>query len=276
MKNFCVFIITLLILSSCSPYQNAIKSDDIALKYKIADSLYEAGKYKKSLKLWEQIVPTYRGRPQAERVMFLYSDTYYQLGDYYLAGYQFERFANSYPQSEKREEASFKSAESYYKLSPRYNLDQIDTEKALDKLKNFVNSYPESERFEQVNGMIKELNTKLEKKLFEIAKQYNRISNYPASIKAFDNFISEYPGSVFREGAIFYKLDSQYKYAQGSLSYLVKDRLDLATDIYENLVRFYPDGEYREQADDIMKNITRDMEALSENKITQEEDAKDK
>ena len=47
MKNFCVFSIILLILSSCSPYQNALKSDDIALKYKVADSLYETGKYKK-------------------------------------------------------------------------------------------------------------------------------------------------------------------------------------------------------------------------------------
>ena len=124
--------------------------------------------------------------------------------------------------------------------------------------------------------MIKELNTKLEKKIFEIGKQYNRISNYPAAIKAFDNFISEYPGSVFREGAIFYKLDSQYKYAKGSLSYLVKERLDLAQDFYENLVRFYPDGEYREQADDIMKSITKDREILSGNNVTQEEDAKDK
>lgn len=275
MKKSVVYLLLIITLGACSPYQNALKSDDIALKYKIADSLYNQKKYKKSLKLWEQIVPTYRGRPQAERVMYLYSDSYYQLGDYYLAGYQFERFANAYPQSEKREEASYKSSKSYYELSPRYNLDQADTDKALDKLKNFVNSYPESDYFDEVNGMIQELNIKVQKKAFEIAKQYNKISNFPASLKALDNFISEYPGSVYREGAIYYKLDSQYRYATGSLSGLVKERLESAKGIYENLIRFYPDGEYRERADEIMNNITKGLETYTENNNI-EEDAKDK
>ena len=170
MKYITLILITLVVLSSCSTYQDALKSDDIALKYRLADSLYKEGSFKKSLKLWEQIVPTYRGRPQAERVMFLYSDTYYQLGNYFLAGYQFERFVGAYPQSQKREEAAFKSAKSYYELSPRHDLDQADTEKAIDKLNNFVNSFPESDQFDEVNGMIKELNTKIEKKQFEIAK----------------------------------------------------------------------------------------------------------
>ena len=269
-------ILILLILGACSPFQQALKNDDIALKYRMADSLYEAGKYKKSLKLWEQIVPTYRGKPQAERVMFLYSDSYYQLGDYYLAAYQFERYTNAYPQSQKREEAAFKSAKSYYHLSPKYNLDQADTEKALDKLKNYVNSYPEAENYEEVNGMIKELNTKLEKKLFEIAKQYNKISNYPASIKSLDNFIFEYPGSSYREGALYYKLDSQFKYAMGSLPQLVKERLEASKAIYDNLIKFYPDGAYREKADDIMAEITKELNTTTTTNDTTQEDAKDK
>ena len=109
----------LLILTSCSQYQRIYKSEDIGLKNKTAEALYDAGKYKKALKLYEQIVPAFRGKPQAERVMFYYADIYYKLRDHYLAGYQFERFVKSYPKSDKLEEASYKAAKSFYYLSPR-------------------------------------------------------------------------------------------------------------------------------------------------------------
>ena len=119
---------------SCSEYQQALKSEDVLEKYEYAQELYADGKYKKALGLMEQIVPVYRGKPQAERLMFLYANTFYNLEDYYLAGYQFERFETSYPNSDSVEVAAYRSAKSYYELSPRYSLDQQDTYKALEKL----------------------------------------------------------------------------------------------------------------------------------------------
>lgn len=245
----------LVFIASCSEYQQALKSEDIGLKYRVADSLYNTGKYSKSVKLWEQIVPSYRGKPQAERVMYLYADSYYKAEDYYLSGYQFERFASSYPQSEKIAEAQFKSARSYYELSPTYNLDQSQTQKALEKLQAFIGDYPESEYTERADTLIKELSVKLQKKDFEIAKQYNTIMKYPVALAALDDFISDYPGSPFREAAFFYKLDSQHKYAVGSFDVLVAERLKEANDIYNTLVRYYPEGDYRAQADEIKKDI---------------------
>ena len=259
MKNNFVLLFLAILLASCSSYQDALKSDDIGLKFEMADSLYEIGKYKKSLKLWEQIVPVYRGRPQAERVMYKYADTYYQLEDFYLAGYQFERFVKSYPQSSKREDAAFKSAQSYYNLSPRYNLDQIDTEKAMDKLQEFINSYPESEQVPVANDMVKELRTKLEKKRFEIAKLYNKIAvsqfTYPAAITALDNFLSDYPGTIYKEEALFVRLDSAYKYAIGSRRDLVKERLETAKEYYDTLIKYFPNGEYEEEATAMIEDI---------------------
>lgn len=95
------------ILSSCSEYQKVLKSEDIALKFKVGDSLFQAGKYEKANRLFAQIVPKYKGKPQAEKLMYLYSKSYYETKDYYVSGYQFERFAASYPKSEKREELLF-------------------------------------------------------------------------------------------------------------------------------------------------------------------------
>ena len=122
-------LITVVFFNSCSEYQVVLKSDDAARKYVVADSLYQQGKYKKALKLMEQIVPVYRGKPQAEKLMYMYANTFYKLEDFYLAGYQFERFETSYPKSDSLEIAAYKSAKSYYELSPRYSLDQKDTDR---------------------------------------------------------------------------------------------------------------------------------------------------
>lgn len=259
MKNILILFAFAIVLGSCSAYQDALKSDDIKLKYALADSLYQNGSYKKALKLYEQIVPLYRGRPQAERVMYAYSDIYYQLEDYYLAGYQFERFVKSYPQSTKKEEAAFKSAESYYKLSPSYYLDQADTNKAMEKLQEFINTYPESERQDKANGMVKELQTKLEKKEFEIARGYNTIGasrgTFPNAIKSFDNFISAYPGSIYREDAMYWKFDSAYQYALGSRQDLMTERLAKAKEAYEVLEKYYPSGKYTKEVTKMIADI---------------------
>ena len=257
MKNTFLILTLLLLLASCSTYQKALKSQDMGVKYSVADSLYKAGKYKKAIKLWEQLVPSYRGKPQAERVQYLYADSYYQAGGAYrpLAAYQFDRFVSSFPESEKAEEAQFKGAVSYYAQSPTFNLDQTETKKALDKLQIFIGQYPDSEYTDEANELINELTTKLEKKSFEIAKQYNTIMKYPVAVSALDDFILDYPGSSFREDAYFYKLDSQYKYAINSFAVLVEERLRDALETYKTLIDYFPDGRYRERADEIKAEI---------------------
>ncbi len=259
MKNLFFLLIAVVILSSCSPYQEVLKNDDIKAKYEFADSLYSQGKYKKALKLWEQIVPLYRGRPQAERVSYLYADTYYQIGDYYLSGYQFERFTKAFPESTKNEEAAYKSAVSYYNLSPTYNLDQSDTQKAIDKLQGYINSFPDSEKLEEANSKVKELYTKLERKEYEIAKGYNKIGQsrgtFPNAIKAFDNFLSDYPGSVYREDALYWKFDSAYQLAVGSRRDLMQERLRAAKAAYTTLEKYYPQGKYSEEAAEMVEEV---------------------
>jgi len=263
MKKTILVVLAVITLASCSEYQEALKSEDMGLKYAFADSLYDVGKYRKSLKLWEQIVPAYRGKPQAERVMYLYADAHFQVEDYYLAGYQFDRFVSAYPDSDKAEEAQYKAAVSYAELSPNYQLDQSETEKGLDYLQQFITSYPDSEYAADANERIKDLSVKLQKKSYEVAKGWHKIMEYPAAIASFDDFLSDYPGSPFREAAFFYKLDSQYQYGSKSINVLVKPRLEEAIEMYETLIRYFPEGEYRTEADAIKADIDQILENYS-------------
>lgn len=250
-----------LFLGSCSEYQKALRGEDLTTKYKVAEKLYKEEKYKKALRLFEEIVPQYRGKPQAERIMYFYADSYYQLEDYHLAGHQFDRFVKSYPDSQKKEEASFKGAKSYYQLSPKYSLDQEDTDKALEKLQTHINVYPESETLKEANSLVAELRTKKEKKAYEIAKQNHHRENYKVAIAAFDNYLVDYPGSSYREKVLYYKLESEYLLAIGSYQNLVKDRLITAQKYYNNYKKYYKtEGEYMEKADEIGEEINTRLE----------------
>lgn len=262
MKRLLFLLIFVLTLGSCSEYQKVLKEEEVGPKYKLAEELYKEGKYKKALRLFEQIVPEFRGKPQAERVMYYYSDTYYNLEDYYLAGYQFERFAKSYPNSDKREEASYKSAKSYYNLSPKYSLDQKETDEALEKLQAYINAFPESENLEEANILVAELRNKKERKAFEIAKQYHHRESYKVAIKSFDNYLIDYPGSSFREKALYYKLESQYLLAVGSYEVYIKERLELASDYYNNYNKYYKEGEFTTDAEEISEDIKSRLEKI--------------
>ena len=82
MKKFFYILLVFTVLSSCSEYQKVLKSEDIATKFKMGEELYNEGKFAKANRLFAQIVPNYRGKPQAEKLMYLYSNSFYQMGDY--------------------------------------------------------------------------------------------------------------------------------------------------------------------------------------------------
>lgn len=268
MRAFIPVLFSIIFLVSCNEYQKVLKNDDTKAKYDLAEKYYDEGDYKRAKRLFEQIAPKYVGKPQGERVAFFFADSYFKTGDYYLAGYQFERFVKSYPNSDKIQEASFLGAKSYYELSPRYSLDQTDTDKALSKLQVFINAYPESEYFEEANQMAQELTTKKEKKQIEIAKQFTKLGefNYPiliSAIAALDNFISDNPGSVFREEALFYKLKASTDLAMNSTENRKQERLEEAITAYNALKRSYPETAFEKEANKLFETLQREMQQYS-------------
>ena len=261
-----------LLLTSCNEYQKVLKNEDIKAKYDLAERYYDDGDFKRANRLFEQIAPRYVGKPQGERVMFFFADTYYQTQQYYLAGYQFERFIKSYPNSDKMQEAIFREAKSYYKLSPRYSLDQTDTDKALIKLQNFINRYPDSEFFAEANEMAQELTLKKQKKEYEIAKQFDKLGefNFPilvSSIKAFNNFVTDNPGSLYREDAFFYRLKSEMTLANNSTFTKQEERYEEALKYYQALMKAYPDTKHKKEADKYYATIQKELK-LSEQEAT--------
>lgn len=263
MKKFISILLIIVVFSSCSEYQKALKSEDIGMKFDVATKQYEKAKYSRAIRLFEQIAPSYRGKPQAEKMFYMYAQSFYKTKQYYSSGYQFESFVSSYPKSEKKEEAAYLGAISFSKLSPRYSLDQVDTYKAIDKLQNFINEYPDSQYLAEANTIVKDLREKLEKKAFEIAKQYNTISDHKAALVVLDNFIIDFPGTPYKEQALYYRLNSAYELAVNSIDSKKQERLNVAKTAYANLIKFNANTEFRSKADEMLAKIETDLKQFS-------------
>ena len=268
-KKHTKYIFTILIFNffGCNDYQKILNSDDSNSKYRAAEKYYNEGEYRRANRLFEQIESKYRGKPQAERVIFFLADSYFHTKSYVLAAYEFEKFSKSYPKSQRLQQALFLEAKSYYQMSPEYSLDQDDTKIALEKFQIFINKFPKSEFLDEANVLVVELQTKLEKKDFEVSKQYYTIRDYKSAIRSLDNFISEYPGTSFREGAMYYEFLSTYEIAINSVINKQEDRLNELLILYKNILRYYPETIYEEDLNQKYNFINDTLESFK-NKIT--------
>ncbi|MDG2372332.1 MAG: outer membrane protein assembly factor BamD [Flavobacteriaceae bacterium] len=258
----CIFLSIIFIVSGCNDYQKLLNSEDNLAKYRAAENYYNEGEYRKANRLLEQVEPKYRGKPQAERVVFFLADSYFNTKRYLLAAYKFEDFTKSYPKSQRVQEALFLEAKSYYYESPEFSLDQGDTKTALDKLQIFINKFPQSEYLNEANVLVVELQTKLEKKDFEVSKQYYTIRDYKSAIKSLENFIAEYPGTSYREGAMYYEFLASYEIAINSVLNKQIERLEELIVLYNNILRYYPETIYTEDLTNKYNNINNVLESI--------------
>lgn len=263
MKKILVIFTFFILFSACSPFQKALKSEDIAVKFELGNKLYEQGKYSKAIRLFEQIAPSYRGKPQAEKMFYMYAQSFYKTKQYYISAGRFESFVASYPKSDKVEEASFLEAVSFSKSSPVYSLDQTETIKGIDKMQDFINQFPNSIYLAEANKIAKVLREKLEKKSYEIAYQYNRINDHKSAIIALEIFLIDFPGSQYKEKALYYKFESSYVVAENSFLNKMQERLSDAKLAYGAFAKYGTTPALKSKADVMLVQVEKDLQQFS-------------
>lgn len=266
-KKIITLFVSILFLTSCGEYHKVLNKGKVDEQYKMAVKMYEANKYSKALRLFEKITPSFRGKPQMERIQYMVANSNFNEGNYSLAGYYFNRFSTNYAKSSKKEEADFLSALSYYKASPRFSLDPADTNKAINSFQSFIDDYPDSERLDEANKYYNELRFKLETKDFEIAKTYYRTAendhrNYQACITAFDNLLSDYLGTIYKEEALYYSLKASHDFAVKSITVKKDDRIKKAEKAYEKFKKNFPESKFMKDSDKMYATLQIEKDEL--------------
>ena len=116
-------------------------------------------------------------------------------------------------------------------------------------IRDSINTYPNSDFISDANKLVFELDYRLELKEFNIALQFHNLTDYEASIKSFENFILDFPGSDLREKAMYYRFDSAYLLAINSVSRKKQDRIKNALSYYRSFKNDYDQSEYMTEMD---------------------------
>ena len=288
-KNLAYLLMLSLLFFSCGEYQKVLNKGDVEDQYKMAVKLYESKKYGKALRLFEKITPAYRGKPQMERVQFMVAQSNFNEKNYSLAGYYFDRFTVNYPKSSKKEEAAFLSAYSFKLASPVFSKDPTDTNKALEAFQSFISTYPDSDKIDEANKHYKEIRLKLQEKYFEIAKTYYTtadydLRNYKAAIQAFDNLLSDYLGSEFKEEALYFRFKAAHDFVLKSTDRRRLERITDAFEAFEKLERNYPESKFMGDSKVMLSTLQNEqvrVEAIIEKikakeELVEKENSKDK
>jgi outer membrane protein assembly factor BamD len=236
--------ILLVLVSSCGEYDKLLKSTDADLKKEKAKEYYADGQYVKSSELLSQILPRFRATEEAEELNWMHVLSYYGMKDYFTASAYFKSFIDQFPFGKHAEEAHYLVAMSDYKISPRTELDQDNTKKALEEFTIFVSRYSNSPKVEECNKMITELQDKLVEKSHNNALLYYNMREYKAAVVAINNSLKQYSNSKYREEMMYLKLYSLFLYAEKSMPDKQKLRYQDTLDDYYTFMEEFPKSQY--------------------------------
>ncbi len=260
--RLCIVVTTtLLFITSCGGYEKLLKSNDYDAKYEAAMRYYNDNSYSKAIQLFENLTLHYRGKENAENIMWYYAQSLMKEKDYYTASYQFKRFTRQFPYSERVEEAYYLAAYCKYQETSPYTLDQSTTKEAIKDFEQFAERYPHNVHIPEVNQQLDELREKLMRKEYEIALGYYEIEAYHAAYISLQNFINLYPESIHREDAMYYMLVSSYEYAANSTEEKIKERMQQVINDFEKFSTSFSKSQHIATAQDI---YTKSRAKLSE------------
>lgn len=213
--------------------------------------------------MYEELIPVVKGTDRAEEVYYYYTWSEYYLGDLLLSQYHFKNYTRQFPNGKHVEECYYMNAYCYFLNSPNYKLDQTYTKNAIKEFQSFIDIYPQTNKLDSCNIIIDELRSKLERKDYEIIKQYYKLSDWKATIVACQIFMKDYPSSSYNEEMYYMIIDSYYTLALNSIYSKKEERLNGAIENYVKFLDLYPNSSYISRAESIYTNSKRLKEKLN-------------
>lgn len=230
-----------------SQYDTLLSSNDVDAKYKAAFELFDKGKYQKAASLFESMSVLTDGTERDDTVQYYWGLSNYRNRDYVTAEANFDRFVTNFPRSPFAEDARFLRIDCLYKSTYRYELDQNPTRVAISAINEYEKDYGNNEHRDECDAMLKDLNSRLDKKAFEAARLYYNMEDYKAARVAFRNTLKDNADNIYREDILYYIAKSSYKYAQLSVPAKQKERYLIFIDDYLNFIGEIQESPYTKE-----------------------------
>jgi len=257
-KNTIVYLLAVIVFSSCGEYNALLKSTDYEYKYEAAKNYFAKGQYSKSATLLNELITILKGTDKAEESVYMLGMSYYNQADYQTAAQTFITYYNTYPRGTFAELARFHAGKALYLDTPEARLDQSGTYSAVQQLQLFLEYYPKSAKKQEAQDMIFELQDKLVFKEFLSAKLYYNLGNYLGNnylscVVTAQNALKDYPYTHYREDLSILVLKSKYEMAIYSVEDKKIERYREAIDEYYAFVNEFPESKYLKDAQKIFE-----------------------
>lgn len=239
-----LYSLLIILLIACSPFNKVVKSDDYQRKFELADELFNKKEYIRSITLYEQVYQKFPKTGEGELSYYRIGKGYYFEKDFDMAGYYLGAFSQRFPFSPKVEETMFLAAMCNVQNSPSYELDQTETEIAINSLQQFINKYPNSVLLDSCNNVIDRLRYKLELKDYESVRLYAKTENYRAAVTTAETFLQTYSMSKYKEEVHYLLVENSYHLTKNSIEEKKKERIEETIKRYRNFVNEFPNTKY--------------------------------
>ena len=240
----------IILLGSCNNRLTKIlKNKDPEYKLRMAEQYYVKKTYNKAQQLYEDIIPYFKARKEFEDIYYKYAYCAWYQRDYQNAENLFKGYLEAFANSPRAEEIDFMRAQCFYKQSPRPELDQTNTIKAIGMMQTFINTHPGSARIKEANDIIDVCRIKLEIKDSKSAQLYYDLGQFRAAAVAFSSVLNSYPESSKADEYKLMIIKSYFRYAELSVEEKKQERFEQVINECNDFADRFPDSKFKKEAD---------------------------
>lgn len=267
--NNILVIVLALSLGACSKFGKVLKSKDFEYKLKMANTYFEKKEFRQSQVLYEELFPVFKGTPQFDDLYYNYAFSHYYMKDYETAENLFKGYLEVFANSKRAEEVEYMQANCFYKQSPKAELEQSNTIKAIGMFQVFINTHPESTKSKEAEAIIAKCQTKLEIKEFLSAQLYFNVGQFKAAALAYTTLINNYPDSPKGDEYKLMSIKSYFKYATMSIDEKKEERYSKVIVEVEDFQDRFPESKLMKEAERYLTLTKNNLKTLNNEQTSQ-------
>jgi outer membrane protein assembly factor BamD len=226
----------ILLVSACSSTE---VSDTPTAEERFALGMeeYQEENWLEAINEFEIIRLQYPGSAVADSARYYTGLSRFNREEYLLASYEFNKLIVGGRARDLAADAYYMYAQCYYEMSPKMQLDQTATERAIDALQSFVEAYPTHPKAGGVERQVLDLVNKLAEKEYSTGVLYEKMENRSAALIYYSTVTDRYYNTYFVDNAF-----------AGKIRMLVElKRYDEADTAIDEFLEKYPESPQREE-----------------------------
>jgi outer membrane protein assembly factor BamD len=256
--------LSVVLMTGCGKSMSKLlKNPDASYKLRRAEQFFVKKDFVKAQQVYEDIMPFFKTSKEFEDIYYKYAYCAYNLSDFMNAENLFKSYLEIFPTSTRAEEIDYMRAYCYYKQSPKAQLDQTNTVRAMGMMQTFINTHPGSPRNKEATEIIDICRAKLETKDFLSAQLYYELGQFRAAGVAFTSLLNAYPDSYRADEYKLMVIKSYFRFAEMSIEEKKVERFEqVVSECFEFSDR-YPESKWKKEVDNFLNQSQNNIKILT-------------